>query len=95
MNLSFLVFRTDLLLFFVFLRRYLVGVLANNGMLDAMGAIKGAHFIRLCDLRGIPMLFLQHNPSDVEFLSQTGNAGSTAKARAQMMAILASSEVGY
>ena len=72
---------------------YLVGILANNGELDAPAAVKGAHFIRLCDIRGIPMIFLQHTVSDSEFLSLTGNVGTTAKARGQMMSMLSCSQV--
>lgn len=37
-----------------------VGVLANNGVLFGESALKGAHFIELCDQRGIPLLFLQN-----------------------------------
>ena len=37
-----------------------VGVLANNGVLFSESALKGAHFIELCDQRGIPLLFLQN-----------------------------------
>ena len=37
-----------------------VGILANNGVLFAESALKGAHFIELCDQRGIPLLFLQN-----------------------------------
>ena len=39
---------------------YEVGVLANNGVLFSESAQKGAHFIELCDQRGIPLLFLQN-----------------------------------
>ncbi len=39
------------------------------------------------------MLFLQHTPSDMEFISPTGNSGTVAKARAQMMTTLAASKV--
>ncbi len=39
---------------------YPVGVLANNGILFSESALKGAHFIELCNRRGIPLLFLQN-----------------------------------
>jgi 3-methylcrotonyl-CoA carboxylase beta subunit len=39
---------------------YPVGVLANNGPLFSESALKGAHFIELCDQRHIPLLFLQN-----------------------------------
>ncbi len=37
-----------------------IGILANNGVLFSESALKGAHFIELCDQRGIPLLFLQN-----------------------------------
>jgi 3-methylcrotonyl-CoA carboxylase beta subunit len=39
---------------------YPVGILANNGILFSESALKGAHFIQLCNRRGIPLLFLQN-----------------------------------
>lgn len=41
------------------------------------------------------MLFLQHTPSDRDFISLTGNEGTLAKARAQMMTTLAVSQVQH
>ncbi|HEX4863782.1 MAG TPA: carboxyl transferase domain-containing protein, partial [Acidimicrobiales bacterium] len=37
-----------------------VGVIANNGVLFSESALKGTHFIELCDQRGIPLVFLQN-----------------------------------
>jgi 3-methylcrotonyl-CoA carboxylase beta subunit len=37
-----------------------VGILANNGVLFSESALKGAHFIELCDQRRTPLLFLQN-----------------------------------
>jgi 3-methylcrotonyl-CoA carboxylase beta subunit len=37
-----------------------VGVVANNGVLFGESALKGAHFIELCDRRAVPLLFLQN-----------------------------------
>ncbi|MEM6972274.1 MAG: carboxyl transferase domain-containing protein [Pseudomonadota bacterium] len=37
-----------------------VGILANNGILYAESAVKGAHFVELCCTRRIPILFLQN-----------------------------------
>ena len=37
-----------------------VGILANNGVLFSESAVKGTHFIELCDQRRIPLLFLQN-----------------------------------
>jgi acetyl-CoA carboxylase carboxyltransferase component len=38
----------------------LVGILANNGVLFSESALKGTHFIELCNLRGVPLVFLQN-----------------------------------
>ena len=37
-----------------------VGIIANNGILFAESALKGAHFIELCNQRNIPLVFLQN-----------------------------------
>jgi 3-methylcrotonyl-CoA carboxylase beta subunit len=37
-----------------------VGVLANNGVLFSDSALKGAHFVQLCDQNRTPLLFLQN-----------------------------------
>ena len=39
---------------------YKVGILANNGVLFNDSALKGAHFMQLCDQTRVPMLFLQN-----------------------------------
>ncbi|MGO4172101.1 acyl-CoA carboxylase subunit beta [Bosea sp. TAF32] len=45
---------------FAHIHGYPVGILANNGVLFSESAVKGAHFIELCDQRQIPLLFLQN-----------------------------------
>jgi 3-methylcrotonyl-CoA carboxylase beta subunit/propionyl-CoA carboxylase len=45
---------------FARLHGFLVGVVANNGVLFSESALKATHFIELCNLRGIPLLFLQN-----------------------------------
>jgi 3-methylcrotonyl-CoA carboxylase beta subunit len=37
-----------------------VGIVANNGILFSESALKGAHFVELCDRRRIPLVFLQN-----------------------------------
>ena len=37
-----------------------VGIIANNGILFSESSLKGAHFIQLCEQRGIPIVFLQN-----------------------------------
>ncbi|GAA4725957.1 3-methylcrotonyl-CoA carboxylase beta subunit [Promicromonospora umidemergens] len=39
---------------------YQVGIVANNGILFSESALKGAHFVQLCDQRRIPLVFLQN-----------------------------------
>ena len=39
---------------------YLVGIVANNGILFSESSLKGAHFIELCGQRKIPLVFLQN-----------------------------------
>ncbi len=39
---------------------YSVGILANNGILFSESALKGTHFIELCNARRIPLLFFQN-----------------------------------
>jgi acetyl-CoA carboxylase carboxyltransferase component len=45
---------------FARLHGFLVGIVANNGVLFSESALKGTHFIELCNLRGIPLVFLQN-----------------------------------
>jgi 3-methylcrotonyl-CoA carboxylase beta subunit len=45
---------------FAHLYGYPVGIIANNGILFSESAQKGAHFVQLCNRRGIPMIFLQN-----------------------------------
>src|SRR5690349_4119833 len=37
-----------------------VGIIANNGILFSESALKGAHFVELCAMRGVPLIFLQN-----------------------------------
>jgi acetyl-CoA carboxylase carboxyltransferase component len=39
---------------------YPVGILANNGVLFSESSLKGAHFVTLCAMRKIPLVFLQN-----------------------------------
>jgi acetyl-CoA carboxylase carboxyltransferase component len=39
---------------------FLVGIVANNGVLFSESSLKATHFIELCNLRGIPLVFLQN-----------------------------------
>jgi 3-methylcrotonyl-CoA carboxylase beta subunit/propionyl-CoA carboxylase len=39
---------------------FLTGIVANNGVLFSESALKAAHFIELCALRRVPLVFLQN-----------------------------------
>jgi 3-methylcrotonyl-CoA carboxylase beta subunit len=45
---------------FAHIHGYPVGIIANNGILFSESALKGAHFIELCNQRGVPLVFLQN-----------------------------------
>src|SRR5579883_2636160 len=45
---------------FAHIHGYPVGIIANNGILFAESALKGAHFIELCNQRDVPLVFLQN-----------------------------------
>jgi 3-methylcrotonyl-CoA carboxylase beta subunit len=51
---------TTLVCGFAHIYGYPVGIVANNGILFSESALKGAHFIELCNQRGIPLVFLQN-----------------------------------
>jgi acetyl-CoA carboxylase carboxyltransferase component len=51
---------TTLVTGFARLHGMLVGVIANNGVLFSDSALKATHFIELCNLRGVPLVFLQN-----------------------------------
>jgi 3-methylcrotonyl-CoA carboxylase beta subunit/propionyl-CoA carboxylase len=45
---------------FARLHGFLAGIVASNGVLFSESALKATHFIELCNLRGIPLIFLQN-----------------------------------
>jgi 3-methylcrotonyl-CoA carboxylase beta subunit len=51
---------TTLVCAFARLMGHLVGIVANNGVLISEAALKGTHFVQLCNRRGIPLVFLQN-----------------------------------
>ncbi len=53
-------FGTTLICGWAHLHGFLVGILANQGILFSDSAQKGAQFIQLCNQRGIPLVFLQN-----------------------------------
>ena len=53
-------YATTLVTGFARLHGVLVGLVANNGVLFSESALKATHFIQLCNLRGVPLVFLQN-----------------------------------
>jgi len=51
---------TTLVTGFARIHGFPVGIVANNGILFSESALKGAHFIELCNQRNIPLVFLQN-----------------------------------
>ncbi len=68
-----------------------VGVVANNGVLFSESALKGAHFIELCDQRGIPLVFLQNITGFM--VGRDYEAGGIAKHGAKMVTAVACTRV--
>lgn len=68
-----------------------VGIVANNGILFAESAQKGAHFIELCDQRGIPLVFLQNISGFM--VGRDYEAGGIAKHGAKMVTAVATTRV--
>jgi len=68
-----------------------VGIVANNGILFSESALKGAHFIELCDQRKVPLLFLQNITGFM--VGQEYEAGGIAKNGAKMVTAVACARV--
>jgi 3-methylcrotonyl-CoA carboxylase beta subunit len=60
-----------------------VGIIANNGVLFGESALKGAHFVELCDQRSIPLVFLQNITGFM--VGRDYEAGGIAKHGAKMV----------
>ncbi|WP_119730960.1 carboxyl transferase domain-containing protein [Thermomonospora amylolytica] len=68
-----------------------VGIVANNGILFAESALKGAHFIELCDRRRIPLVFLQNITGFM--VGRQYEAGGIAKHGAKMVTAVSCARV--
>jgi 3-methylcrotonyl-CoA carboxylase beta subunit len=68
-----------------------VGILANNGILFSSSSLKGAHFIELCDRRGIPLLFFQNITGFM--VGREYEAGGIAKDGAKLVTAVACAKV--
>ncbi|MGI8491250.1 MAG: carboxyl transferase domain-containing protein [Acidimicrobiales bacterium] len=68
-----------------------VGIVANNGVLFSESALKGAHFIQLCDQRSTPLVFLQNISGFM--VGRDYEAGGIAKHGAKMVTAVACARV--
>lgn len=82
---------TTLVTGFARLHGHPIGIIANNGVLFSESALKGAHFIELCDQRGIPLLFLQNITGFM--VGSDAEAGGIAKDGAKMVTAVATTRV--
>jgi 3-methylcrotonyl-CoA carboxylase beta subunit len=68
-----------------------VGIVANNGVLFSESALKGAHFVELCNRRRIPLLFLQNITGFM--VGRKYEAGGIARDGAKMVTAVACATV--
>jgi acetyl-CoA carboxylase carboxyltransferase component len=76
---------------FARLHGFLVGLIANNGVLFSESALKATHFIELCNQRGVPLVFLQNITGFM--VGRQYERGGIAKDGAKMVHAVANSVV--
>jgi 3-methylcrotonyl-CoA carboxylase beta subunit/propionyl-CoA carboxylase len=76
---------------FARLHGFLVGIIANNGVLFSESALKATHFIELCNMRGVPLIFLQNITGFM--VGREYERGGIAKDGAKMVHAVANSVV--
>jgi acetyl-CoA carboxylase carboxyltransferase component len=76
---------------FARLQGFLVGIVANNGVLFSESALKATHFIELCNLRKVPLIFLQNITGFM--VGREYERGGIAKDGAKMVHAVANSVV--
>jgi len=76
---------------FARLQGFLVGIVANNGVLFSESALKATHFIELCTLRKVPLIFLQNITGFM--VGREYERGGIAKDGAKMVHAVANSVV--
>jgi acetyl-CoA carboxylase carboxyltransferase component len=84
-------YATTLVTGFARVHGFLVGIIANNGVLFSESALKATHFIELCNLRGIPLVFLQNITGFM--VGRQYERGGIAKDGAKMVHAVANSVV--
>ena len=84
-------YATTLVTGFARVHGFLVGIVANNGVLFSESALKATHFIEVCNLRGIPLVFLQNITGFM--VGRAYERGGIAKDGAKMVHAVANSVV--
>jgi acetyl-CoA carboxylase carboxyltransferase component len=82
---------TTLVTGFARLHGFLVGIVANNGVLFSESALKATHFMELCNQRGVPLVFLQNITGFM--VGRDYERGGIAKDGAKMVHAVANSVV--
>jgi acetyl-CoA carboxylase carboxyltransferase component len=82
---------TTLVTGFARIEGYPVGIVANNGVLFSESAQKGAHFVSLCAVRKIPLVFLQNITGFI--VGKEFEHGGIAKDGAKMVHAVANAQV--
>jgi len=70
---------------------YPVGIIANNGVLFSESALKATHFIQMCCVRRIPLIFLQNITGFI--VGKRYEQGGIAKDGAKMVNAVANAQV--
>jgi 3-methylcrotonyl-CoA carboxylase beta subunit/propionyl-CoA carboxylase len=84
-------YATTLVTGFARIHGFLAGIVANNGVLFSESALKATHFIELCNMRGVPLVFLQNITGFM--VGRQYERGGIAKDGAKMVHAVANSVV--
>ena len=84
-------YATTIVCGFARIHGFLVGLVANNGVLFSESALKATHFIELCNLRAVPLIFLQNITGFM--VGKQYERGGIAKDGAKMVHAVANSVV--
>ncbi|MDX6679315.1 MAG: 3-methylcrotonyl-CoA carboxylase beta subunit, partial [Solirubrobacteraceae bacterium] len=84
-------YATTIVCGFAHIHGHPVGIVANDGVLFGDSARKAAHFVELCDQRGVPLVFLQNITGFM--VGREAEAGGIARDGAKMVAAVACARV--
>ncbi|MFH1278775.1 MAG: carboxyl transferase domain-containing protein [Candidatus Eisenbacteria bacterium] len=82
---------TTLVTGFARIMGYPVGIVANSGVLFSESALKGAHFIELCTIRKVPLVFIQNITGFI--VGKQYEHGGIARDGAKMVHAVANADV--